>query len=138
VPYLLFKFRLILKLWERGREMRKTPCAHEPAGAPAAASPKRVLWGTIRIWGKYVPQPYAGKLYLFLSEEADLAGVGQRVDPRYGWTRLCSSYEVIHLEGEHVQMLEQPLVNRFAEVFARCLAESQAKVASPEAQSMTA
>ena len=139
LAYLFSKFGAIPKLYQRAREMRKTPCAHEPAGASGPTSPKRVLWGTIRIWGKYVPQPFSGKVHLFLSEETDLAGVDQRVDPRRGWARVCSSCEVIQLQGEHVQMLEPPLLDSFAERFARCLLEAQSSVAVvPPAQSMTA
>jgi phthiocerol/phenolphthiocerol synthesis type-I polyketide synthase D len=140
VPYLLSKFGTVPKLYRRAREMRKTPCALESAGdSPPSSSPKKVLWGTIRIWGKYVPQQFAGKVHLFLSDEADLAGVSQRVDPRRGWARVCSSCEVIQLQGEHVQMLDSPLLDSFAERFAGCLAEAQKTVRiRPPAHSMTA
>ncbi len=131
VPYLFSKLRTIPKLWQRGWEMRKIPYINESATTShGPASPKRVLWATVRIWGKYVPRPFAGKVYLFVSEEPDLAGVGQRVDPRCAWARLCSSCEIVHLRGEHAQMLEPPLLNSFADIFARYLAESQSAPAS--------
>ena len=144
--YLVSRLDAIPKLYRRGRQMRRVPCTDPVAacsegvpGVPAGgASPKRLLWSTIRIWGKYLPQPFPGKVHLFLSDEADLAGVGPKVDPRRGWARVCSSCEIVELEGEHVQMLESPMLDSFAERFAHCLTEAQRAVAPATVRSMTA
>ncbi|MGE0404664.1 MAG: thioesterase domain-containing protein [Candidatus Korobacteraceae bacterium] len=123
--YAMGRFGAVRKLATRARELGQTPTGSECDGSAG-----RLLWATIRIWGRYVPQPFPGKVHLFLSNEADLAGVSRRVDPRRGWARVCSDHEVIELKGEHVQMLEPPLLDNFAALLAKSLDEAQLQAAA--------
>lgn len=74
-----------------------------------------------RILGRYVPQPYAGHLALFLGEETP---AGLLVDPRLAWRKLAPGRtKVLKVPGNHTDMLRPPHVRALAERLSRCLTD---------------
>ncbi len=113
----------------------RTVAQGKPARELVANEPldhQDLLWETAKVCGKYVPQLFPGKVHLFLSDESDLAGVGPRLDPRRGWSRVCADTEMIELPGQHDEMLYPPLLDGFAEHLRRRLAAAQSAVRKVE------
>ena len=67
---------------------------------------------------RYVPKPYDGHLLLFISSDSIYTGVNQELDRRLMWGRLADS-EKYQLEGNHVSILEHPVVKGMADIFTR-------------------
>lgn len=86
-----------------------------------------VLRATVRLASQYVPQRFEGKVYVFVSEEPDLAGVSRRLDPRQAWQKVCEDCEMVAVRGGHLEVLDPPMVDLFAKQFRRCLDAAQAE-----------
>jgi thioesterase domain-containing protein/acyl carrier protein len=70
-----------------------------------------------RIVDRYQPVSYRGKSYVFIGEDTyHYCGLSETVDPRLIWCRLSEGgAEVRTVPGDHTDMLEEPLVHKFAE-----------------------
>ena len=73
----------------------------------------------------YVPQPYGGKVHLFLSDDRDLLGVSDNLDPRLAW-RSVAHCLVHRVSGEHGDVLKLPHAARFARILDETMAEALA------------
>ncbi|MGH7688939.1 MAG: hypothetical protein ACREN3_04975, partial [Gemmatimonadaceae bacterium] len=72
----------------------------------------------------YAPKPYPGRVSLFISDDATVAGVSRRLDPRFAWARYAAAYEIRAFPGGHQAVLEMPYAISFAETLQAALAES--------------
>ena len=77
----------------------------------------------------YVPRPFPGQIHIFLSEDRDLLGVSEDLDPRLAW-RSVASCEVHRLAGDHAGVLKMPHAAEFARTLDETLAESLATAVS--------
>lgn len=84
-----------------------------------------VLRSTVQLANTYHPRSFDGKVHVFLSEEPDLAGVSEKIDPRLAWRHVCASCETIRISGGHDEMLDLPLVEQFSTELRRVLEIAQ-------------
>jgi thioesterase domain-containing protein/acyl carrier protein len=80
-----------------------------------------------RALGRYVVQPYSGKITLMRA--ADVEGtVGTRRNPTLGWEPLAGGGLVIHdVPGTHISMFEEPNVRILAETLKAILPSSDSR-----------
>jgi thioesterase domain-containing protein len=71
-----------------------------------------------RAGDKYIPQPYQGKVTLFLASEE------QFHDPTLGWGKLADGVEIHLVSGNHQSIVSKPHVEILAEQLRVCLAQS--------------
>ena len=68
---------------------------------------------------RYVPEPYAGRVAMFLGTETPM---GPPFDPRLAWRSLLKGTEVHVVPGDHTSMLRDPNVGVLAEKLSEALA----------------
>ncbi len=75
---------------------------------------------------RYAPQPYEGRVTVFWAEGDQLAD-RYPIDPRLAWKGLArGGFDIQVCPGDHMTMLEEPLVRVLAERFKERLANAQA------------
>ncbi|MEM9291569.1 MAG: amino acid adenylation domain-containing protein [Acidobacteriota bacterium] len=76
-----------------------------------------LYWNDIQAAFHYEPPTFDGSLLIFRAKEQTHDGHAD--DESLGWSQLASSVRVIHVDGDHYNLLRQPQVERLA----RCLSE---------------
>lgn len=91
-------------------------------GIDAAARIFDVFKGNLRAMWEYRPQPYAGKITLFASEEQPTA-IDIARDPCLGWGAWAEGgVEVHHIPGKHLDVIHEPHVRVLAARLSECIA----------------
>ncbi len=83
-----------------------------------------LLEATTARFRRYVPRAYPGRVSLFISDDANAAGLSRNLDPRFAWTRVAGSHEVRVFPGGHEAVLEPPYAVHFAETLGAALEEA--------------
>lgn len=73
---------------------------------------------------RYRPQPYPGRISLFISDDAAVAGVSKNLDPRFAWAKHAASHEIRVFPGGHEAVLEMPYAVNFAETLKAALEDA--------------
>lgn len=119
--YILRRVRAMQRTLRRNGVTSAGHIAVNDAGGHEKLSEDAVLQSTIRLARSYEPRQLEAKVYVFLSEEPDLTGVSERLDPRVAWRTACTEYESVRVSGGHDEMLDPPLVDEFAAKLQRAL-----------------
>ncbi len=112
--------RARLESLRRRRQEEAVPLAELPAETALVEE----YWGPIRsaymrTLPAYVPEPYAGRIVMFLGRETSM---GRIRDPRRAWRRLAAGGAELHVvPGDHTNMLREPHVRVLAKELGRCL-----------------
>jgi thioesterase domain-containing protein/acyl carrier protein len=70
----------------------------------------------------YQPQPYAGKVCLFLAKDCyESIGLTPAVDPRQTWRKFAAEAHVTVVPGNHSSILEIPQARSLAEAMQNCI-----------------
>jgi thioesterase domain-containing protein len=109
-------------------ERRRTPGAEAPASPAQAQVPpdpeaglsplQRVLAVNARAMWRYVARPYAGGLDVFLTPEQQLVYPS---DLSMGWRPFCAAVSTHLVDGNHLNMFEEPHVRSLAAALTGCL-----------------
>ena len=83
-----------------------------------------LLEATTAKFEQYVPRPYPGRVSLFISDDAAVAGVSRNLDPRFAWARYAADHEVRVFPGGHQAVLEMPYAISFAETLKAALEDA--------------
>jgi pyochelin synthetase len=76
---------------------------------------------------RYHPADYRGKCVVFIGKDSwDYCGLSSPVDPRLAWCKLSKGSDTRMIQGSHLDLLEAPIVYRFAEELKYCLERSSA------------
>ncbi|MFC8246582.1 SDR family NAD(P)-dependent oxidoreductase [Streptomyces chartreusis] len=94
--------------------------------SPGIMEHQRTSYVDARVGERYVPRPYDGHVVLYRAQEAQVLTTA--LDPRYlrseadlGWAPLCSSLEVVPVEGDHLSLIDPPHVETIARHLTRAL-----------------
>jgi len=124
--YLWQRAATLMRLLRRSRQAVAEWSAATGDMAPLdAPSEDAVLRATVHLASSYQPQSYGGTVHVFISEEPELVGVSERLDPRLAWRRVCRDVEVLRLHGGHDAMLDVPLVDEFGVALRTALRATQ-------------
>ena len=94
-------------------------------GLDAAARIFEVFKGNLRAMWEYRPQPYAGKITLFASEEQPTS-IDIARDPCLGWGAWAEGgVEVHRVPGRHLDVIREPNVRVLAAGLSECLARAE-------------
>jgi thioesterase domain-containing protein len=94
-------------------------------GLDAAARIFDVFKGNLRAMWEYRPQPYAGRITLFASEEQPTS-IDIARDPCLGWGAWAEGgVEVRRVPGRHLDMIREPNVRVLAAELSECLARGE-------------
>ena len=85
-----------------------------------------LLEATTAKFEEYAPKPYRGRVSLFISDDAAVAGVSRGLDPRFAWARHAAEHEIRVFPGGHDAVLEMPHATAFAETLKAALEEALA------------
>jgi len=90
---------------------------------PLPAGPVDMFEKARRIVARYALETYPGKAVVILSNDTYyFCGVSPSVDPRLVWCKLAQGgSEVLRMPGDHMDILEAPIVYQFAEELKRRL-----------------
>jgi thioesterase domain-containing protein len=90
---------------------------------PLPAEPVDMFEKARRIVARYALETYPGKAVVILSNDTYyFCGVSPSVDPRLVWCKLSQGgSEVLRMPGDHMDILEAPIVYQFAEELKRRL-----------------
>lgn len=83
-----------------------------------------LLEATTAKFEEYTPAPYPGRVSLFISDDAAVAGVSRGLDPRFAWARQAADHEIRIFPGGHDAVLEMPHAVAFAETLKAALEEA--------------
>lgn len=102
------------------------PPMPDPAAAEANLPPmQRVTLANGRAQMKYTPSPAPVELDLFITPEQQMLF---QLEPTLGWKTLASGeIRIHHVGGNHLNMFEEPQVERLSELLAGCLEREGAK-----------
>lgn len=97
---------------------------------PLPAEPVDMYAKARRTVDRYQPVSYRGKSVVLIGEDTyQFCGLSPSVDPRLLWCKLSESgSEVRTVPGDHTDMLEAPLVYRFAEELKDLLQRNNASI----------
>lgn len=76
-----------------------------------------------RVVNRYFPAKYRGKSFVFIARDTwAFCGLSALTDPRLAWSRLSEGGSTVKaIPGDHMEMLGQPHVSRFADELKVCL-----------------
>ena len=82
---------------------------------------------TVDVASNYVPQPYDGRVTLFVAtDDPTTCGLSHDLDPRLRWRRYVPNLEVQTLSGGHETIFDMPHAADLASLIKRSLEESPA------------
>jgi len=88
---------------------------------------QRTSWIDSRVAERHTPAPYPGQVVLYRAEAMHDGAL--ELDPRYGragpdagWGPLCPRMEIVPVRGDHLAVIDPPVVNEIAEHLASHLA----------------
>ncbi|MBZ9642033.1 SDR family NAD(P)-dependent oxidoreductase, partial [Streptomyces sp. PSKA30] len=94
--------------------------------SPGIMEHQRTSYVDARVGERYVPRPYDGHVVLYRAQQTQ--PLTTALDPRYlrpeadlGWAPLCSSLEIVPVEGDHLSLIDPPHVATIARHLARAL-----------------
>lgn len=79
---------------------------------------------------EYAARPlpfYNGHITCVLASDTSMHGVPQSIDPRLAWRNTCAGINVIHVDGNHLSMLEPPCVDSLGKALRTCLRDARRK-----------
>ncbi|GAB2919330.1 polyketide synthase Pks13 [Rhodococcus aerolatus] len=80
---------------------------------------QRTSWVDNRALEQLQPLPYDGEVVLYRADGMHEGAV--EIEPRYaeiapdgGWSGVCPGLEVVHVGGDHLQVIDEPIISRVA------------------------
>ncbi len=88
--------------------------------SPGVLRHQRTSWIDSRVAERHTPVPYPGQVVLYRAEAMHDGAL--ELDPRYGragpdagWGPLCPRMEIVPVNGDHLAVIDPPVVNRIAQ-----------------------
>ncbi len=87
---------------------------------------QRTSWVDTRALEQLQPQPYDGKVVLYRADRMHEGAIEMEprythVDPDGGWAQACPQLELVQVGGDHLAIIDEPIVSRVAEHLAAVL-----------------
>lgn len=80
---------------------------------------QRTSWVDNRALEQLVPQPYDGDVVLYRADGMHEGAV--EIEPRYreiapdgGWGAVCPGLQLVHVGGDHLQVIDEPIISKVA------------------------
>ena len=109
-------------------ELLKTAAANAGAGGISAGvlEHQRTSWVDSRAVEQLEAKPYTGKVVLYRAERMhdgaiELEPRYTHVDPDGGWADVCPQLELVSVGGDHLAIIDEPIVSKVAEHLAAVL-----------------
>jgi phthiocerol/phenolphthiocerol synthesis type-I polyketide synthase D len=87
--------------------------------SPGVLEHQRTSYIDARAGERYDPRPYPDPVVLYRARE--IQALTTAIDPRYlredadlGWAPLCPRLEVVHVDGDHLSLIDPPHVDVIA------------------------
>ncbi|MGZ6833802.1 MAG: thioesterase domain-containing protein, partial [Mycobacteriaceae bacterium] len=103
-------------------DLLKTAAANAGAGGISAGvlEHQRTSWVDSRAVEQLEPQPYDGRVVLYRADRMHEGAI--EIEPRYthvepdgGWAEVCPQLELVSVGGDHLAMIDEPIVSKVAE-----------------------
>lgn len=103
-------------------DLLKTAAANAGAGGISAGvlEHQRTSWVDSRAVEQLEPQPYGGRVVLYRADRMHEGAI--EIEPRYthvepdgGWAEVCPQLELVSVGGDHLAIIDEPIVSKVAE-----------------------
>ncbi len=110
-------------------ELLETAAVNAGAGGISAGvlEHQRTSWVDSRAVEQLQPQPYGGKVVLYRADRMHEGAI--EIEPRYthvdpdgGWAEACPQLELVSVGGDHLAIIDEPVVSKVAEHLSTVLA----------------
>ncbi len=114
-------------------ELLKTAAVNAGAGGISAGvlEHQRTSWVDSRAVEQLNPKPYPGKVVLYRADRMHEGAI--EIEPRYthvapdgGWADACPQLELVSVGGDHLAIIDEPIVSRVAEHLSAVLSAGAA------------